>query len=47
VLSEGKQIFASKYIINLPKPEVLAHQIKTNRALIEERLNLKGFKNEI
>lgn len=39
VLSEAKQIFASKYELNLPKPEELENQIKTQRLLIEERLN--------
>lgn len=37
VLNDAKQIFASKYQFNLPKPEELQRQIENERRRIEER----------
>jgi len=39
VLSERKQIFASKYMLYLPTEEELATELRRERCLIEERLN--------
>ena len=41
VLAEAKQIFASKYLLELPSTEELEHQIRNNRELIEQSLTGK------
>ncbi len=35
VLNDAKQIFASKYMLTLPTPEQLQHEIETGRKKIE------------
>ena len=41
VLSEGKQIFASKYKLYLPDEEALKEEIKRERDLLEREQNLR------
>ena len=46
VLSEGKQIFASKYLQFLPSEQELKLEIEQERKLIEEALGEKGGEDE-
>lgn len=46
VLSERKQIFASKYMLYLPTEEELAAELRRERHLIEERLNDEKYRRE-
>jgi hypothetical protein len=41
VLSEGKQIFASKYKLYLPDEEILKEEIKRERIFLEREENLR------